>query len=162
MKNIVSLSFVLFLAACSGTTGPQGPQGEKGDTGATGAQGPAGPQGVAGAQGPAGMNGATGGGLYVSRQSAYCHDVLAPANSYEASAACDDQNDLLITGGCYDAAPFAPAGTILQRNHPGLGSVEQGGAPSFWSCTWGFTPGVTPTFPRTWGGTARVCCITVP
>lgn len=160
MNKLSIVALALLLAACSGITGPQGPQGEKGDTGATGAQGPAGAQGPVGPQGPAGMTGATGGGLYVSRQSAYCKDGPAVGNTYEASAACDDQNDLLITGGCYDTS--APAGVYPQRSHPGIGSVEQGGAPSFWSCTWGFAPGVTPTFPSAWGGKARVCCIAVP
>jgi len=160
MNKFSSLALALLLAACSGTAGPQGPQGEKGDTGATGPQGPVGPQGATGPQGPAGMNGATGGGLYVSRQSAYCKEAPASGNSYTTDAECDDQNDLLITGGCYDAS--APDGAYIKRSHPGIGSVEQGGAPSFWRCSWGFAPGVTPTFPSTWGGKARVCCITVP
>lgn len=160
MKTFALAVLTLALAACSGTAGPQGPEGPKGDTGATGPQGPAGAMGATGAMGVTGATGATGGGLYVSRDAAYCKEATSSGNSYFAEVSCDDLNDLVITGGCSDAT--APTGTILQRNYPVPGTVSQGGTPGTWRCLWSFAPGVTPVFPNTFGAKAHICCITVP
>ncbi len=157
MKTLTaSLLVVLALTGCSSSPGPAGPQGEKGDTGATGPQGPQGamgPVGIAGPMGPAGM---TGGGLYVSRDAAYC-DTRVVTNDNTVDVSCRDQNDLVITGGCELVNSLAAPGAVLASNVPLV--LEQGGNPGIWRCFWS---GATPTELAAATARAKICCITVP
>lgn len=150
----------LFVVGCS-SAGPVGPKGDTGAQGPKGDTGPAGAMGAAGAVGAMGAQGATGGGLYVDRNSAYCKEVLGLSTVAAASASCDDQNDLIITGGCNSGT--APAGTSIFHSYPHLSSVGPlTSTPGTWNCSWSFAPGVTPMFAADFGGKASICCIRVP
>ena len=162
MKTLIPILFLaLSLTACSAQQGPAGPQGEKGDTGATGPQGPQGAMGAQGVPGPMGPAGATGGGLYVSRDAAYC-ETVAVTNTTLADAQCRDQNDLVITGGCETFVPNGtnvppPVTTGLFESHPL--SLELSGLPGTWRCIW---QGATIAELAAAGARAKVCCIAVP
>ena len=153
MRASLVLSFVL-LAACSkgptGATGATGVPGPKGDTG------PVGPAGPMGSTGMTGLPGATGGGLYVSRDSAYCKDAIGFSSGFGAYVQCDGSNDLLITGGC-SSGPARTDGLSLYESYP-----DTTVAPAGWHCGWAFAPGSTPVSPSVFGGKARICCIRVP
>ncbi|SOD77995.1 hypothetical protein [Spirosoma fluviale] len=56
----LSLTIVVFLAACKGEVGPKGDTGATGSAGAAGATGPTGTTGATGATGPQGATGAVG------------------------------------------------------------------------------------------------------
>lgn len=57
---LLSVSFLLLIAACTGDSGATGPQGASGSPGAAGPQGAIGPEGSAGAAGPQGDQGPSG------------------------------------------------------------------------------------------------------
>jgi hypothetical protein len=81
-----------------GVQGAQGPQGVKGDRGD---RGDIGPQGPVGPQGPAGPS---GGGTTVTRSTVYTvtntWSVAALNGARYATAACTNQSDVLLSGGC--------------------------------------------------------------
>lgn len=157
---LLLLLSVVFAVGCS-SQGPAGPKGDTGAQGPKGDTGPAGPTGAMGAMGAPGATGATGGGLYVDRSSAYCKEVLGRSDAPLAEASCDDQNDLLITGGC--SSGTAPAGTILTNNRPNSSSLGPlTSTPGTWVCSWNFASGVTPMNASDFGGKATICCIRVP
>jgi hypothetical protein len=84
-----------------GGTGPAGPQGPQGPAGPQGPQGPAGPQGPQGIQGPQGPAG-TGAGSGLDRSRVYQRFAQVDVSfgpSVIAEAYCDDNNDVLLTGG---------------------------------------------------------------
>lgn len=141
----------------SGPVGPEGPVGPRGPTGPQGPKGDTGPQGPQGMQGPMG---AQGGGLYVNRNSAYCKEVLGRPTVAFAEAKCDGQNDLLLTGGC-STDPTAPNDLFLFQSYPHTASLGPGSDFGMWNCQWrmpdGGSPGAT-----TFGGKARICCISAP
>lgn len=150
----------LFVVGCS-SPGPAGPKGDPGVQGPRGETGPAGSTGATGAVGAMGAQGATGGGLYVDRNAAYCKEVLGRSDASLAEASCDDQNDLIVTGGCFSGT--APAGTIITQSRPNTSSLGPlTSTPGTWICSWDFAPGVTPMFPAAFGGKASICCIRVP
>lgn len=159
MRTALLLSSLLVVGCSS-----QGPVGPKGDTGAQGPKGdtgPAGAMGATGAVGATGAQGATGGGLYVNRESAYCKEQLGRSDAPFASVECDDQNDLIISGGCNSGT--APTGTSIYSSYPHPNSVGSlTSVPGTWTCVWGFAPGVTPMFAAAFGGKASICCIRVP
>lgn len=86
------------LQGLTGNTGPQGPAGINGTNGIDGVNGAPGPQGLQGIQGPTGPSGT---GLDKARmyrtQSAMIPVPFGPVTV--AEAACDDGNDILISGG---------------------------------------------------------------
>ena len=105
-----------------GEPGPPGPEGSEGPAGALGPdgargepgpRGPAGPQGVQGLQGPQGVQGPQGAegpagpagppGAYSSKRDLVRRDArvtVGPGLVASVVAACESQEDLLITGGC--------------------------------------------------------------
>ena len=156
-----SLLVLLTVVAGCSSQGPVGPKGDTGSAGPKGEAGPAGGTGLTGAMGAAGATGATGGGLYVDRNSAYCKEALGSSVDAEATVQCDDQNDLIITGGCQ--ALTAPAGTALLASHPNMSSIGPlTSVPGTWECRWSFAPGVAYAAASTFGGKATICCIKVP
>ena len=159
MRTALLLSSLFVVVGCS-SQGPVGPKGDTGTQGPKGDTGPAGAMGATGAAGAMGAQGATGGGLYVNRDAAYCKELLGRSDAPLAQVSCDDQNDLIITGGC--SSGTAPAGTILANNHPDVRSLGPVLFPGSWTCSWSFAPGVTPMFAADFGGKASICCVRVP
>lgn len=165
--SITSLAVVVSLAVtgCTGTQGPQGEQGPAGPQGPTGPQGPQGPQGAQGAQGlvgmagPEGPQGPMGGGLYVSKAAVYCKEVSPPGTS-AAIAACNDANDLLVTGGCVDSSVAGSTGYFISESRP-VG-VAAGGPTAAWFCSWDKPTGAPTVDLQAAGAKATVCCIAVP
>lgn len=95
-----------------GAAGPAGPQGPKGDAGLNGAPGkdglpgatgpkgdagPQGPQGVAGPAGKDGKDGKDGGGITKSKLYVRTSSL---SGGNEATALCDDANDIALNGTC--------------------------------------------------------------
>jgi len=159
MRHPLLVGILCLASACSspavvGPKGDTGPQGPKGDTGAPG------PAGMPGAMGLPGPTGPAGGGLFVDRASAYCKETIGLSTAPYGEATCDDQNDLIVTGGCNSGT--APQGTILRASYPNPSSLGVGSTPGTWVCKWDFSPGVTPVPAATFGGTAIICCVRVP
>lgn len=160
MRTALLLASLFVVVGCS-SQGPVGPKGDPGAQGPKGDTGPAGAMGATGATGAMGAQGATGGGLFVDRNAAYCKEALGRSDAAFATVECDDQNDLLITGGCFSGT--APPGTIITQSRPNLSSLGPlTSAPGTWVCSWDFAPGVTPMFAAAFGGKASICCIRVP
>lgn len=121
--------------------------------------------GATGPQGPEGMPGMNGGGLYVSKQAAYCRTVDATTNAVRAT--CLDDNDLLLSGGCLPGS--LPGRWMLRENGPlanvgfAPGGNHAGGVgEATWGCTWtAETTSPLPDF-ATSGAQAVICCIAVP
>lgn len=162
-SNILVFVVVVVASSCSSFQGPKGDPGPEGPQGPAGAEGPRGPQGFAGPigatgpQGPEGMPGMNGGGLYVNKASVYCQEAVATTDGVEVS--CNDDNDLLLTGGCSSGAL---SGTwTLRANFPARNVVGVGAAAA-WRCEWGAATG-TPQ--PDWGAAAakaHICCVPVP
>jgi len=99
-----------------GALGQQGEQGEQGQQGVPGEIGPTGLPGSPGVKGDKGDPGATGqpgaqgavgpagkDGISITKDQVYRRDVTGgPGTSYInlVTALCDDENDVLLTGGC--------------------------------------------------------------
>ena len=125
-------------AGQTGATGPQGPQGLQGLPGADGAPGvagfagepgatgsvglagepgaigPIGPQGLQGIQGPAGSG---SGSVALDRARTYKTTVttVVPAHfNNDAVAACNDENDVLLSGGA--SGFYYPANITITRS----------------------------------------------
>ncbi len=171
MRSNILVFVVVVASSCSsfqgpkGDPGPEGPQGPAGAEGPRGPQGFAGPMGATGPQGPEGMPGMNGGGLYVSKQAAYCRAVDATSDVVQAR--CLDANDLLLSGGC--RAGSLPGRWMLRTNGPlsGVGVAAGGNyaadvGEATWTCEWSAeTTSPLPDF-ATSGAQAVICCIAVP
>ena len=92
----------------AGPPGPPGSPGAKGDKGDPGVPGQQGPQGVQGEAGPAGENGQDG--FAITKGNLYTR--TSQPTSGVAYAYCDDNNDVLITGGCNGSRPTTFAGPL--------------------------------------------------
>jgi hypothetical protein len=121
-------------AGPTGPAGPQGLQGLPGLDGAPGATGPAGPAGPAGPEGPEGPEGPQGppgavGQDGLPRSKA---DVYMNSTDYGASqnwAYCNDENDILLTGGCQTSGDTARLRTSRPRD-----DFLDDGVASGWVC----------------------------
>lgn len=124
-------------------TAPAGVKGDKGDTGDPGAKGDTGSQGIPGAQGAPGKDGKDG--TVVTKQSVYSR--TGTASSGTSYAYCDDNNDVLLSGGCNGSVPMAFSGPLY---------VSEAAAKSAWQCSrWGLaSAGETVA--------ATVVCLEVP
>jgi len=126
-----------------GPTGPQGIQGSAGPQGDQGAVGPAGPEGPEGPEGPPGQPGTDGqDGLPRSKADVYV--VNTELGVQWNRAYCNDENDILLTGGCQGTGQ-------LKVSRPEDGFLDDGVA-SGWVCDVGTTAAVR----------AYVVCIDVP
>lgn len=81
-----------------GPQGPQGPQGERGPIGPQGIQGEVGPMGPQGPQGPAGSGGVARDQIY-QNISTFTAVPGAGNPGVEIEAACNDSNDVMLSGG---------------------------------------------------------------
>lgn len=124
-------------------TAPAGVKGDKGDKGDTGMKGDTGSQGVRGEQGVPGKDGKDG--TAVTKQSVYSR--TGTASSGTSYAYCDDNNDVLLSGGCNGSVPMAFSGPLY---------VSEAAAKSAWQCSrWGLaSAGETVA--------ATVVCLEVP
>lgn len=87
------------LKGAAGLDGADGKNGAAGPVGPQGAVGPAGASGQAGATGPAGPKGADGkDGISLTKDSLYVRNADLSVGT--ATALCDDENDVAITGNC--------------------------------------------------------------
>jgi hypothetical protein len=136
-------------AGPAGPTGPAGPQGLQGlpgldgAPGATGPSGPPGPEGPEGPEGPQGPPGTDGqDGLPRSKADVYMNSTAngAPQNRVY----CNDENDILLTGGCQSVGTL-----VISRP---LDDAMEPGVVSGWGCDTGSQVSV-------W---AYVVCIDVP
>jgi hypothetical protein len=94
-RPLFALLFLAFvLTACKGASG---------DDGRRGPRGPAGDQGAQGVQGEPGLDGAPGASGVTSKLDLYLvsdQSDLPPGDTAEAIAVCDDDNDIMLQGGC--------------------------------------------------------------
>lgn len=163
MRTSLLVVFVV-LSGCSALQGPRGDTGPAGPTGPAGADGARGLQGAQGAPGQTGMAGADGmqgpigGGLYVSKASVYCNEASPPGTN-QAVASCNDANDLLVSGGCVDAAAPGTTGYFLSVSRP---RNVAGGGPAEWYCIWSAPAGTPNVDLQAVGAKTVVCCINVP
>lgn len=161
----------------AGPTGPQGPAGEPGVAGRDGASPAVAvvPQanfncanggvsirptdggatlfvcnGAQGSQGVPGNTGAPGGGLYVNKNLTYCNavNVTSAGGAADASALCNDANDLPLAGGCETTDFSAKLYSSSTENWALQASVSR------WNCSWSGTTAAAVV-------TARICCLTV-
>lgn len=157
LRNLLVVAALSLLPACTeqgpqgpqGPVGPQGPQGERGPAGATGPTGPEGPMGPTGLQGP------QGGGLYTQRDDLYCRKATEAAvdigNKARVEVACDDVDDLPLSGGCSVNDNRVRLIESTQR------LFDNAGVPGAWRCAWSFDAGAT--VPASLGVEAFVCCV---
>ncbi len=119
------------------------PAALKGDKGEPGAKGDVGVQGPAGGQGAPGKDGKDG--TAITKQNVYAR--AGAASSGTSYAYCDDNNDVLLTGGCNGSAPMAFSGPL---------ATSEAATKSAWQCTrWGLAnPGESVV--------ATVVCLEVP
>ncbi len=122
-----------------GDRGPQGPVGPRGDPGPDGIRGPQGvqglqgPQGIQGPQGPAGPPGPRGpSGSYAAKEDVVRRSekvTVAAGIAASAVATCDQDQDLVITGGC-SADPMWLAQLVNSKPFGMTSSTSRGG----WRC----------------------------
>lgn len=156
ITNVFVAVMLSVVTACSSTgdAGPQGPQGEQGPKGDKGDRGDAGVQGIPGAQG---IQGPMGGGFYVSRDVLYCNTAVGTTSGV-VKAACNDVNDLPLTGTCQK--PEGPVLNLAVNGSPGSTWPGPSTAAAEWWCEWADTAGViVNTLPT---AKATICCIAVP
>lgn len=113
----------LTLAACQGAEGPAGAAGAAGASGADGADGV---DGADGADGVDGANGAprTKGDLYTVQETS----GITPYTQTNLTASCDDEDDVLLTGGCSHSATEG----MLYGSYPV--NADDEGEVAYWSC----------------------------
>lgn len=106
-------------------TAPAGVKGDKGDKGDPGAKGDTGSQGLPGDQGVPGKDGKEG--TVITKQSVYTR--TGAASSGTSYAYCDDNNDVVLTGGCSGSVPMAFNGPLF---------VSDTSTKTAWQCSrWG-------------------------
>ena len=110
-------------AGSQGSSGPAGPAGQQGPVGSQGPAGPAGPQGAQGPQGPTGAD-----GVPQSKADLYERTSSSPVGTVQAC--CDDANDILWSGGCYQGLGWG-----FREDRP-LNSTNTS-APACWVCSQG-------------------------
>ncbi len=120
-----------------GATGAMGAKGDPGEAGPTGAQGPQGAQGPMGPQGPQGQQGPKGDTGTIAKGQVYTNEVIGSALPNGATtgvyAACDDNNDVLLNGGC----TWEPSGTaVLYISSFRPMYSDDSTSPSEWRCAY--------------------------
>ena len=132
-----------------GEPGLPGAKGDKGDKGEAGVAGQQGPQGIQGPAGTAGKDGEDG--LSISKGSVYTRSNTTTPGAF-ATASCDDNNDIVVTGGCA-AIGIHPLGVTRPV------AADDEATASGWYCQLGGTGVLTPTVVYTH---AHVVCLAVP
>ena len=106
--------------------------------------------GAQGSQGVQGNTGAQGGGLYITKNLTYCNavNVTSGGGAADASALCNDANDLPLAGGCETTDFAAKLYSSSTENWAVQTSISR------WNCSWSGTTAAAIV-------TARICCLTV-
>lgn len=151
-KLVVAMTLSMAFFGCT-QVGPQGPKGDTGATGPMGPMGDAGPAGPKGDTGPQGIAGATGGGLYVAREDAYCKSVPISEGDggVELEAHCNDPRDLLLTGGCIGGYLSGGRAVSIVISQPLSHALNN----DTWWCSWAGTPAEIAQA----AVQATICCI---